>query len=125
VQNAGKWDFLGIILLKKNLWTKSTNWWTAPTRSTMDGGHCHMRELTGAQPPAATVPESSDQGAGEEEGSTGDPIPGSPGRGRRRRDNGEGGGGGALDVFLLEAWTEGKEGWGRSGGRSRCWGALL
>jgi hypothetical protein len=30
------------------------------------------------------VPESSDQGVGEEEGSTGVPIPGSPGLGRRR-----------------------------------------
>jgi hypothetical protein len=36
VQSAEKWDFLGIILLKKNPRTKSTDLWTAPTRSTMD-----------------------------------------------------------------------------------------
>jgi hypothetical protein len=36
VQSAGKWNFLEIILLKKNPWTKSTDRWTAPARSTMD-----------------------------------------------------------------------------------------
>jgi hypothetical protein len=29
------------------------------------GGHCRVRELTGARPPAAPVPESSGQAAGE------------------------------------------------------------
>jgi hypothetical protein len=36
VQSAEKWDFLAIILLKKNSWTKSTDLWTALARSTMD-----------------------------------------------------------------------------------------
>jgi hypothetical protein len=65
VQSAGKCDFRGIILLKKNLWTKSTDRWTAPARSTVTGGHCRARELSGARPPAALVPKSYDQGAGE------------------------------------------------------------
>jgi hypothetical protein len=43
-----------------------------------------VRELFRAQPPAAPVPERSDQGAGEEEGSTGVLVPGSPRLGRRR-----------------------------------------
>jgi hypothetical protein len=48
------------------------------------GGHCRARDLTGAWPSAAPVPESSDQVVGEEEGSTGVPISGSPGLERRR-----------------------------------------
>jgi hypothetical protein len=31
-----KSEFLGIVFLKKNLWTKSTSPWTAPARSTVD-----------------------------------------------------------------------------------------
>jgi hypothetical protein len=49
------------------------------------GGHCHVWELTGARPPAAPVPESSGQGAGEGKGW----------RAQRRGLRGSGGGGGA------------------------------
>jgi hypothetical protein len=31
-----KLEFLGVVFLKKNLWTKSTSPWTAPARSTVD-----------------------------------------------------------------------------------------
>jgi hypothetical protein len=31
-----EWNFPGIMLLKENLWTKSTDRWTTPARSTMD-----------------------------------------------------------------------------------------
>jgi hypothetical protein len=36
VQSARECDFSRIILLKKNSWTKSTDWWTMPAPSTMD-----------------------------------------------------------------------------------------
>jgi hypothetical protein len=66
------------------------------------GGHCRSRELTGARPPAAPVPESSDRGAGEREGGPVNPMAGLPrlrGRWRggspatktlARKDDGEG-----------------------------------
>jgi hypothetical protein len=43
----------------------------------------------------------------------------------QRCEYGEGGGGGALDVGSLGVQREGKEGQGRSGGRSGCRGTLL
>jgi hypothetical protein len=55
------------------------------------------------------VPESSDQGAGEEEGSTGVPIPGSPRLGRQRS-------GGATTV---KATVEERSSRARSGCRER------
>jgi hypothetical protein len=47
------------------------------------GSHCHSRELTGARPPAAPVPESSDRGVGEGEGGPANSMAGLP-RLRRR-----------------------------------------
>jgi hypothetical protein len=66
------------------------------------GGHCRSRELTGAQPPAAPVPESSDRGAGERMGGPANSMAALPRLGRRwkgvspaaelrsREDDGEG-----------------------------------
>jgi hypothetical protein len=48
------------------------------------GGHGRPRELVRAQPPATLGLKVAKKGRGEEEGSTGVPIPGSPGLGRRR-----------------------------------------
>jgi hypothetical protein len=47
------------------------------------GGHCCTRELTGARPPAAPVPESSGQGAGEGKEGPATSTTGSPLVGRR------------------------------------------
>jgi hypothetical protein len=49
------------------------------------GGHCRTRELTGAQPLAAPVPESSDQGVGEGKDGQASSMTGSPRVGRRWR----------------------------------------
>jgi hypothetical protein len=66
------------------------------------GGHCRSRELVGARPLAAPVPESSDRRAGEGEGGPVNSMAGSPRLGRRwkggspatessaRKDGGEG-----------------------------------
>jgi hypothetical protein len=43
----------------------------------------------------------------------------------QRRNGGESGGREALGADSLRAGREGKEGWGRSGGRRGCQGALL
>jgi hypothetical protein len=48
-----KWDFSGIVFLKETRGPRRPGPpWT--------GSHCCVRELTGARPPAAPVPESSD-----------------------------------------------------------------
>jgi hypothetical protein len=47
------------------------------------GGHCRSRELTGARPPAAPVPESSDRGACERKGGSANSMAGLPRLGRR------------------------------------------
>jgi hypothetical protein len=66
------------------------------------GGHYRSRELAGARPPAAPVPESSDRRAGEGEGRPTNSMAGSPQLGRpwkgdsptmessARKDDGEG-----------------------------------
>jgi hypothetical protein len=83
VQSAGKWDFLGTILLKKNPWTKSTDWWTMPARSTMDR---RPSPRVGAHRSSAfshsDARELRPRGR-QEEGSMGVPILGSPGLRRR------------------------------------------
>jgi hypothetical protein len=80
-----------------------------------------------ARPPATPVLKVAGEGAGEEEGSTGVPIPGSPGVGRRRS-----GGATAVKAAAGKHSTpahsgrgERKEGQGRSGGRRGRRGALL
>jgi hypothetical protein len=47
------------------------------------GGHCRSLELTGARPPAAPVPESSNRGASEREGGPANSMAGLPWLGRR------------------------------------------
>jgi hypothetical protein len=66
------------------------------------GGYCRSRELAGARPLAAPVPESSDRGAREREGGPANSMAGLPRLGRRwkggspatetsaRKDDGEG-----------------------------------
>jgi hypothetical protein len=94
------------------------------------GDHCRSRELTGARPSAAPVPESFDRGAGEGEGGPANSMAGLPRLGRwwksgspvieilARKDDGEGavrarregvGGvecftGGGVDFYRAEAW---------------------
>jgi hypothetical protein len=47
------------------------------------GDHCRSRELTGARPPGAPVPESSDRGVGAREGGPVNSMVGLPRLGRR------------------------------------------
>jgi hypothetical protein len=69
VQSVRKWDFQGIILLKKNSWTKSTDLWTIPG-SVHHGPSVDERlELAEAWPPTAPVLKGASQGA--EDGETG------------------------------------------------------
>jgi hypothetical protein len=49
------------------------------------GSHCRKPELVRAWPLAPPAVEVTRRGVGEEEGSTGVPVPGSPGLVRRRR----------------------------------------
>jgi hypothetical protein len=85
------------------------------------GGHCHMRELTGARPPAAPMPESSGQGAGEgKEGPTSSTT-GSPWVGRRWRRIPPVAAGSATAVMVVELKSGGNErgrttGWCEGGG---------
>jgi hypothetical protein len=113
--------FLGIILLKKNQWTMSTDWWTALARPPWTDCHCRARDLTGARPPAALVLERSDQRVRQEERSTGVPVPGSP-RLRMRRS----GGATTVKEAMEERSTRARSGRGergRSGGAGAVGGA--
>jgi hypothetical protein len=71
------------------------------------------------------VVEVAGRRAEEEEGSMGVPVPGSPGLRRWWSVGGEGSSGESSDAGSLEALKQGKEEWGRSGGRSGCRGTLL
>jgi hypothetical protein len=75
--------FSGNCFPKENSWTESTSPWTAWPGPPWTGSHCLSQELAGARPPAAPVPESSDQGAGERKGGPANSMAGLP-RLRRR-----------------------------------------
>jgi hypothetical protein len=91
VQSVRKWDFQGIILLKKNLWTKSTDLWTIPG-SVHHGPSVDGRpELAGAWPPAAPVLKGASQGAKDGEMGSGNPLKGLTGERAVVRWPGDGG----------------------------------
>jgi hypothetical protein len=128
VQSARKWDFPRIILLKKNSWTKSTDLWTVPARSTMDrwplprmGAH---RSSASGRSGGRELWSRGGGGRGKH-GGPDSRLTRARMAAEQRRDDGEGGGGGALGTGSLGARIEGKEGRGRSGGRSGCRGTLL
>jgi hypothetical protein len=128
VQSAGKWDFPGIILLKKNLWTKSTDRWTAPARSTMDRrplpcAGAHRSSASGCSSLPALGDDSRVGGVGH--GGLGPGLTGAQEVVEWRRDGGEGGGGDGLSTGSLRAWREGKEGRGRIGDERGCRGSIL
>jgi hypothetical protein len=63
-----KLDFPGIVFLKKTHGPSPQVRGLRRPSPPWTGGHCCSRELAGARPPAAPVPESSDRGAGERKG---------------------------------------------------------
>jgi hypothetical protein len=72
--------FSGNCFPKEKSWTESTSPWTALARSTVDR---RPLPLSGARPPTALVPESSDRGAGERKGGPANSMAGLPRLGRR------------------------------------------
>jgi hypothetical protein len=72
--------FSGNCFPDENSWTESTSPWTTPARSTVDR---RPLPLSGARPPAAPVPESSDRGVGERKGGPVDSLAGLTRLGRR------------------------------------------
>jgi hypothetical protein len=83
VQSAGKWDFQGIILLKKNLWTKSTDLWTIPGSVHRGPSVDGRPKLIEAWPPTAPVLKVTSQGAEDGEMGSGNPLTASPEDGLR------------------------------------------
>jgi hypothetical protein len=63
-----KLNFSGIVFLKETRGPSARVRGPRRPGPPWTGGHCHAQELTGARPPAAPVPESSDRGAGERKG---------------------------------------------------------
>jgi hypothetical protein len=78
-----KLDFSGIVFLKKIHGPSPRVCGLRRPGPLWTGGHCRSRELIGARPPAAPVPESSDRGAGEREGGPVNSMAGLPRLGRR------------------------------------------
>jgi hypothetical protein len=78
-----KLDFPRIIFLKKTRGPSPRVRGLRRPGPPWTGDHCRSRELTGAQPPAALVPESSDRGAGERKGGPVNSMVGLPRLGRR------------------------------------------
>jgi hypothetical protein len=78
-----KLDFLGIVFLKKTHGLSPRVCGLHRPGPPWTGGHCRSRELAGARPPAAPVPESSDRGAGERKGGPVNSMAGLPRLGRR------------------------------------------
>jgi hypothetical protein len=104
VQSARKWDFPGIILLKRNPWTKSTDRWTAPARSTMDrrplphaGAH---RSSASGRSGARELRPRGGGGRGKHRGPDSG-LTEAWNAAELRSDDGEGGGGGVLDAGSL------------------------
>jgi hypothetical protein len=87
------------------------------------GGHCHVWELTGARPPAAPVPESSGQGAGEGKEGLESSTAGSSWVGRRWRGVSLATSGSAMTVTAVELRSGGNER-GRTPGRCEGGGVL-
>jgi hypothetical protein len=83
VQSAGKWDFQGIILLKKNLWTKSTDLWTIPGSVHCGPSVDGRPKLIEAWPPTTPVLKVTSQGAEDREMGSGNPLTASPEDGQR------------------------------------------
>jgi hypothetical protein len=78
-----KLDFPGIVFLKKTRGPSPRVRGLRRPGPPWTGGHCRSRVLTGARPPAAPVPESSDRGAGKRKGGPVNSMVGLP-RLRRR-----------------------------------------
>jgi hypothetical protein len=83
VQNVQNWIFPGIVFLKKTRGPSPRVRGLRRAGPPWIGGHCRSQELAGARPPAAPVPESSDQGAGEREGGPVNSMAGLPWLGRQ------------------------------------------
>jgi hypothetical protein len=87
------------------------------------GDRCRLWELTGAQPPAAPMHESSGQGAGEGKEGLASSTVGSPRVGRRWRGVSPAASGSAMAVMTVELRSGGNER-GRTSGRCEGGGVL-
>jgi hypothetical protein len=83
-RKIGKLDFLELILHGKIRGLGPQGCGPRRPGPLWTGSHCREPELIGARPPAPPVVEVAGRGVEEEEGSTGLPVPVSPGLGRRR-----------------------------------------